>query len=53
MKASVTDFSICCYFDEGNILVLDVKDLKITTGPPQTLIYNKTSEGKFVRMFSQ
>ena len=22
-----------CYFDEGNLQVVDVKDLKITTGP--------------------
>ena len=38
MKAGVTDLSIdkirYCYFDKGNLLlVIDAKDLKITTGP--------------------
>ena len=34
---NVVDISIdkvhCCYFDGGNLQVIDVKDLKIATGP--------------------
>ena len=27
----------CCYFDEGSLQVIDVKDLKFTTGPLRLL----------------
>ena len=29
---SSTDTVHCCYFDEGDLQVIDVKNLKITTG---------------------
>ena len=33
VKKLTIDKVRCCYFDEGSLQVIDVKDLKITTDP--------------------
>ena len=40
----------CCYFDEENLQVIDVKALKITTGPSHKLVYVYGNRG--VKIYS-